>query len=242
MSVRTLSKIVAQIFKVNFFVLLCFVIVLFTGCSGETIFQSNFDTTPVNDPPAHNQQVGTANIDGPSGSVKVVGSQIQSSGKWVQVARSNGQQSVSGLQCNFSKFIGNGEYTFSSDLFIPSGSGLVTIQFETFGQPVSTYTNFLHLDFTQDNKVRLDDNDDTKFGSFPRNQVFIVQVTIDINDKQPTAHIVLSGAGASGEKDYNIQTPFLTLAHQFGAVRLWMGFPWTGFFDATTILVTHKTS
>src|SRR6478752_5876121 len=98
MRVQTLLKIAAQIFKVKFFVLLCFVVVLFTSCSSETIFQSNFDATPVNDPPAHNQQVGTTNIDGPSGSVKVVGSPIQSSGKWVQVARSNGQQSVSGLQ------------------------------------------------------------------------------------------------------------------------------------------------
>src|SRR5438045_892845 len=143
--------------RVNFFALLSLAVILFTSCSNETIFQSNFDSTPVNEPPAHNQQVGTANIDGPAGSVKVVASPVQSSGKWVQVTRSNGQQSVSGLQCNFSKFIGDGEYTFSAVLFIPSGSGLVTVQFETFGQPVGTLTNFLHLDFTQDNMVRLDD-------------------------------------------------------------------------------------
>lgn len=242
MKAYALPKGAKQVFNTNLFVLLSFVVILFASCSNETIFQSNFDSTPVNDPPVHTQQVGTVKIDGPAGNVKVVASPIESSGRWVQIARSNGQQSVSGLQCNFSKFIGDGEYTFSSVLFIPSGSGLVTIQFETFGQPISTYTSFLHLDFTQDNKVRLDDNEDTKFGSFPRNQSFIVQVTLDINATQPKVHIVLSGAGTSGEKDYNILSPFFTLAHQFGAVRLWMGFPWTGSFDATTIVVTHKTS
>ena len=214
--------------------------ILFTSCSNETLFQSNFDSTPVNDPPAHNQQVGTINIDGPSGAAKIIASPIDASGRWVQVTRANGQQSVSGIQCNFSKFIGDGKYTFSSLLFIPSGSGLVTIQFEPFGQPVGTYLNFLHIDFTQDNKVRIDDNDDTKFGSFPHNQSFIVQVTLDINATEPKVNIVLSGAGASGEKDYTIAAPFRTLAHQFGAVRLWMGFPWTGNFAANTIVVTHQ--
>ena len=219
---------------------LSFTAILFTSCSNETLFQSNFDSTPINDPPAHNQQVGTINIDGPAGAAKIVASPIDASGRWVQVTRLNGQQSVSGIQCNFLKFIGDGKYTFSSLLFIPSGSGLVTIQFEPFGQSVSTYTNFLHIDFTQDNKVRIDDNDDTKFGSFPRNQSFIVQVTLDINATQPKADIVLSGAGATGEKEYIIAAPFRTLAHQFGAVRLWMGFPWTGNFDANTIVVTHQ--
>lgn len=213
-----------------------------TSCSNETLFKSDFDSTPVNDPPAHTQPIGTINIDGPGGAVKVVASPIDASGRWVQVTRANGQQSVSGVQCNFSKFIGDGKYTFSSLMFIPTGSGLVTIQFEPFGQPVGTLTNFLHIDFTQDNKVRIDDNDDTKFGEFPRNQSFIVQVTLDINATEPKVNIVLSGAGASGEKDYSILPPFRTLAHQFGAVRLWMGFPWTGSFDANTIVVTHQTN
>ena len=227
----------------NFFTILFFTLILFSSCSSETIFQSNFDGTTTGQPPTHAQQVGNVNIDGPSGSVIVVASPIASSGKWVQITRSNNQQSVSGLQCNVSKFIGDGEYTFSTNLFIPSGSGLVTIQFEPFGQPVGALTNFLHLDFTEDNQVRLDDNDATKFGSFPRSQIFMVQVTLKINASGPsTAHIALGGTDATGEADYTILSPFLTLAHQFGAVRLWMGFPWSGSFDATTIVVTHKTN
>ncbi len=226
--------------KLYFSFLLLLVIVLFSSCSNETIFQSNFDSTPLNSPPAHNQQVGTINIDGPSGAAIVVSSPINESGRWVQVIRQNGQQSVSGVQCNFSKFIGDGKYTFSSLLYIPSGSGLVTIQFETFGQSVGTYTNFLHIDFTQDNKVRIDDNDDTKFGSFQRDQSFMVQVSLDINATEPKVHIALGGTAASGEADYSIQPPLRMFAHQFGAVRLWMGFPWTGSFDANTIVVTHQ--
>ena len=213
-----------------------------TGCSSETLFQSNFGSVAAGQPPAHVQQVGTVNIDAPAGNVITVGSPVNSGGNFVQVIRSSGQQSVSGIQCNFSKFIGVGQYSFSAILFIPAGTGLVTIQFEPFNQPVGTLTNFLHLDFTQDNMVRLDDNDASKFGSWPRGQVFIVQVTLNINATTPTAHIVLSGAGASGTKDYNILAPFIPIAQQFGAVRFWIGFPWNGSADINTIVVTHPTS
>jgi hypothetical protein len=92
-----------------------------------------------------------------------------------------------------------------------------------------------------DNQVRLDDNEGTKFGSFPRNQPFIVQVTLNINASASTARIVLSGTGASGERDYTIISPLQNVSRQFGAVRLWQGFPHTGAFDATIISVTRKT-
>lgn len=209
------------------------------GCASDTLFQSNFDPTPIGQPPAHVQQVGTANVDGPSGSVVVIAPPTTPSGKWVQISRSNGP-SVSGMQGNFSQFRGDGVYTFSTILYIPSRSGLATVQFETFNQPTSTVSSFLHLDFMQDNTVRLDDNDATKFGSFPRDQAFIVQVTLNINATTQTAHIVLSGAGAAGQTDYNILPPFIPMAHQFGAIRVWMGFPWTGSFDATQIVVTRQ--
>ncbi len=217
------------------------VLLLLTGCASETLFQSNFDPTPVNQPPAHVQQVGTANIDGPAGSVIVVKIPITPSNKWVEISRAGAPSPVAGLQGNFSQFRGIGQYTFSTILYIPSGSGIATIQFEPFDQPVDTLTSFLHLDFTQGNRVRIDDNEGTTFGSFPRDQTFIVQVTLNINASSPTAHIVLSGAGASGQADYNILPAFLSLAQQFGAIRIWMGFPWTGKFDATNIVVTRQT-
>jgi hypothetical protein len=214
---------------------------LLTGCARETLFQSNFDPTLINQPPSHVQQVGTANIHGPTGSVIVVVPPVTPSGKWVQVSRLNADAPVAGLQGNFSQFRGDGDYTFSTVLFIPSGSGLATIQFEPFNQPVGTLTSFLHIDFTQDNRVRIDDKDATKFGFFPRNQPFIVQVTLNINASAATARIVLSGTGASGQADYNITPALRPMARQFGAVRMWMGFPWTGSFDATNIVVTRRT-
>lgn len=125
-------------------------------------------------------------------------------------------------------------------MFMPSGSGIATIQFETFTNPISSLQGFLHLDFTEDNHIRIDDNEGTKFGSFPRDQPFIVQVSLNINATASTAHIVLSGAGASGERDYTVIPPFQNMSRQFGAVRLWQGFPHTGMFDATNITVTRK--
>jgi hypothetical protein len=210
---------------------------LLTGC-GETLFRSNFDPTPVGQPPAPVQDVGTANIDGPPGSVIVIAPPVSPSGKWVQISRPNGPE-VAGLQGKFSQFRGDGVYTFSATMFMTSGSGVATIQFETFTNPVSS---FLHLDFMQDNQVRIDDNEGTKFGSFPRNQPFIVQVTLNINASASTARIVLSGTGASGERDYTIISPLQNVSRQFGAVRLWQGFPHTGAFDATIIAVTRKTN
>jgi hypothetical protein len=127
-------------------------------------------------------------------------------------------------------------------MFIPSGSGVASIQFETFTNPVSSLQAFLHLDFTQGNQVRIDDNEGSKFGSFTRDQPFIVQVTLNINASASTARIVLGGVGASGERDYTIISPLQSLSRQFGAVRVWQGFPHTGAFDATNIVVTRKTN
>ncbi len=149
---------------------------------------------------------------------------------------------VAGFQGNLSQSRGDSIYAFSAIMFMPSGSGIATIQFETFMNPVSNLQSFLHLDFTPDNNVRLDDNDSTKFGTFPRDQPFIVQVTLNINASASKAKIVLSGVGASGIQDYAILSPFQSMSRQFGAVRVWQGFPNTGRFDATNIVVTRNTN
>ena len=110
------------------------------------------------------------------------------------------------MQGNFSQFRGDGTYTFSTILYIPSSSsnGLATIQFETFNQPVGSVSGVFCISTSRKpDRIRIDDNEATTFGSFPRDQAFIVQVTLNINASS-TAHIVLSGAGASGQSDYNI--------------------------------------
>ncbi len=218
---------------------------LLAGCTSQTFFQSNFDATAVGQPPAHVQQVGTINIDEPPGAsdVVVIASPVGSGGKWVQIGRPIGSGPgfpEIGLQGNFAQAATPGTYTFSTALYIPSGTGIATVQFETYGQPIGMLTSFLHLDFTQQSNVRLDDIENTRFGTFPHDQTFIVQVTLNTSASSPTAHIVLGGAGATGQTDYTIQPAFLNLVPQFGAIRLWMGAQWTGSFDATDIVVTGK--
>lgn len=211
-------------------------LVLTAGC-GETIFRSNFDATPAGQPPAAAQGVGTAAT---VGKVLVVTPPVTPSGRWVEMSRPNADTNVAAFQGNFSAERGDGEYTFTTTVFMPTGSGVATIQFEPFGQPVGDFAGFLHLDLMPDNTVRIDDRDSTKFGKFPRNQPFIVQVELDI-DETPTAHIVLSGPeGTEGTADHVIPPPFRAMARRFGAVRLFKGFPHLGHFDATNIVVRHE--
>jgi len=183
--------------------------------------------------------VGTANVSGSPGSVVVVASPVQTGGRWVQVARPNDPVTIVAFQGNFVQFAGDGSYTFDATLFIPTGKAVASVQFEQFNQPVAnSFNGFLHLDFLQNGTIRIDDRPDKVFGTFPHDQPFIVQVTLNIN-AAPTAHIVLAGAGTSGQMDYTIvQGPPFPDARQFGAVRLWMGTPQSGLFDATNIVVT----
>ena len=178
-------------------------------------------------------------MSGPPGRVAVVASPVQTGGRWVQVSRPNDPVNIVVFQGNFSQFAGDGSYTFDATLFIPTGQQIASVQFEQLNQPVAnSFNGFLHLDFLQNATIRIDDRADKVFGIFPHDQPFIVQVTLNIN-AAPTAHIVLAGAGTSGQMDYTIlQGPPFPDARQFGAVRLWMGTPQSGPFDATNIVVT----
>lgn len=215
---------------------------MLAGC--QTLFQSNFDATAVGQPPAAVQATGTANVFGPSGSVVIVGAPGQTSGKWLQVSRaslSGNQAPIAGMQGVLSAVRGPGQYSFLCAMFMPRGSGYATLQFEPAAQPQpGGLYSFLHLDFTTDDKVRIDDNDATKFGAFPRDQPFDVSVSLNTAAVPPTAHIALLGTGTSGSADYTIMAP-LQFVQQFGAIRVWMGYPWTGYFDTADLLVTRST-
>jgi hypothetical protein len=222
--------------------LLALPILLLSGCASETLFRSNFNPTAVGQPPAPQQDIGTVAVDG-SGGVVVINAPVAPSPKWVQLTRMDGPQAaIPAMQGNFVKFRGDGEYTFAATMFLPAGQrNVATIQFESFGQPISSLNSFLHIDFMPNNTVRIDDTDSTAFGSFPRDAPFIVQVTLHIAASGSSAHIVLAGANASGIADRNITPALNSMARQFGAIRLWMGFPWSGSFDATNISVTRRT-
>ena len=202
----------------------------------ETLFRSNFDTTPVGQPPSAAQEVGTAHLGGTPGSVTVIASPVATQGKWINLIERSGHFTAE-FQGLFSHNAGKGIYNFYATLFIPSGTAQspsgASINFEGGGQ------QFLHLDFMENNRVRIDDDENTEFGTFPRGQAFTVQVTLNITGASSTAHIYLSKSGASGEKDYTIVVPSI-FALQFNAVWVWQGTQWTGGFDATNIVVTRE--
>jgi hypothetical protein len=215
-----------------------FLILFASGCSSKVYFNADFTNNPNNQPPTATQKVGTVNVEGPTNSVVVVSQAPALPGKWIKVNRSNNSQAVPALQGVLSETLGNGTYLFTSTLFIPDGSGVATIHLESFNQAINSYGSLLHIDFLENNRIRLDDDASTVFGSFPRNQPFILQVTLNISSTATTAGIVLSGDSASGQTSHTIaQNPF---SKQFSSVKYLVGFPWIGSFNATNIVVRQK--
>lgn len=198
----------------------------------NTLFSSSFDFTANGATPSPVQAVGTASVAGPANSVIVVQPPFASTLKWVEI---NGGQ----LPTNGASFVGNltavngpGVYTFSASLFVPTGSSVCSISFQS-----AQGDEAMHIDFTADNKVRVDDV--TEFGSFVRDKVFLVQTTLNITTTQSTAVIAVSGGGAAGSLNYTLTPPGQRNSLLFGAIRVWKGFGDPGLFYATSIVVTH---
>jgi hypothetical protein len=214
-------------------------ILLLAGCSSETLFRSDFSPTPVGDPPSTTQAVGTANIIGPGVIVVQAPPEAAPSGKWVQITRNPNPTTTPGFQGVLTREAGDGVYTFSATLYMPTNTtGPTSLSFDTRNQ--GNFAGFLHLDFMANNTVRVDDGQNgDDFGNFPRDKPFGVQVTLTINDT-PSAHIVLFGDGTSGITDRTILTPYRQDAHRFNAVRVWIGFPNSGTIDATNLVVTKR--
>src|SRR2546421_5515492 len=86
---RTGATSLMAIGKARLILLLGFLVALTTAgsCNSPALFQSNFDTTAVGQPPSPTQAAGTASVDGPTGSVLVVAAppNAQPSGKWLQI-------------------------------------------------------------------------------------------------------------------------------------------------------------
>ena len=223
------------------------VLLLTTGCASTTLFQSNFDATPINQPPAHTQAVGTATIEG---SVVVATLPDPPSVRGVRFDPISSPNTPTALHCNLVQHPANGTYVFSTVLYLPSKSGgIVTIWFDRAPALVSPVRKskaafgagqpFMHLDFLS-HSVRIDDDASTIFGTFPRDQVFIVQVTLNIN-ASPSADIVLSGAGASGQAHRNLSAGLPPNPLQFGAVRIWTVLTADNqTFYAANVVVTRK--
>jgi len=206
---------------------LLMIFLLATSCNAHTLFQSNFDTTALNQPPAPSQSVGTVTTRGSILVQVIPGTNL----KGVQFDPRSDPNDNTVLRCELSVPQDNGTYVFSTAIYWPSNSGgTVTIWFDRPHDVITTGAlsqdvlsgnpkpEFMHLDLIGDS-VRIDDDNSTTFGTFPRDQLFLVQVALNIN-ATPSAHILLSGAGASGEADRKIGPSFPTTQLKFGAVRI----------------------
>jgi len=222
----------AWIYRVGYNVTLLGKIVFLT--TSKTLFQSNFDPTPDGAPPSNVQAVGTARVEGPPRSVIVVDPPFPHTNKWVQItALPLTSEQLPSFVGVLTEVDGPGIYNFSAAVFVPTGSAVASLSFET-----ASAQEFMHIDFTPNNTIRIDDL--VEFGSFVRDQVFLLQVTLNIATAQSTAHVQVSGGGASGAHDYTMPPPFHILSLQFGAIRFWKGFGDPGSFDATNIVVTRE--
>jgi hypothetical protein len=215
---------------------------LVTGCSTETLLSATFDVESVGGPPAFSQPVGTVSTLVGSGTVTVSNSPDPSStDQWVKISHPSAPTPETSMKCDLSSFGGDGQFDLIATLFVPSGGAVPTVQFETFGQPVSNFLNFLHLDFLTDGTVRIDDKSSTAFGSFPHDRSFLLLVSLNISASGATASITLSGA-ASGSANYTIDPSLINVARQFGAVRFWMGFQFAGSYYVNDISVLRVIS
>jgi hypothetical protein len=216
-------------------------LLLLTGCGPVTVFQSSFSANAVGAPPSYNQATGTIIVVGVAGTVVITSPLPNVTGNWVQLQRAAGPGvPISSMLCNVSQPQPSASYSLLAVLYIPNakdlppGSDLVaSVGFNSVGQS----TEFLHLDFMQNNTVRINDSA-TAFGTFPRGQFFTLSVTLDVGSTTATAHMSLLGTGALGSYDYDV-TP-LALAAQFGAVNFYVGNPWSGWFKVNSVLVTRK--
>lgn len=231
----------ARVGRISRILCLCLLVTLTLAaksCKSENLFKSNFEVTAFNQQPATTQAVGTAEFSGPPGSVLVVPAPPNASppAKWLRIIRPNDPAQISIFRAKLTRQPGDGFYVFSAVLVIPDGNtGPASIQFET-----ATGEGFLHLDFMPAGNIRIDDDTSTIFGTFARNQAFLVQVTLNISATSAKANIALAGAGASGNVDRTIIPAFRLRARQFGAVRLFMGFPHVGTFHAANVVVSRK--
>lgn len=218
-------------------------LLLLSACGSTTVLLSNFTDDTIGSPPASAQATGTVTTDPGAGSITVVAAPNPSlpANKWAQISHPTAPSKETTLTGNFSRFDGVGNYALLASLYIPSGSGVVTVQFETFHQGPHPNLSFLHLDFMPEGDVRIDDSN-VRFGQFPRDQSFVLSVNLVITETTAIAEITLLGGSASGDTNVSIQPVLLPLARQFGAVKFWIGFQHQGSFFVDDILVTRKNS
>lgn len=212
-------------------------LLVLTACNSHTALLVNFDADTVGLPPAPVQSAGMVALDVGAGSVTVVAAPApgMSAGKWGRIHHPTASGAQTALRGDFSQLGGPGRYSLVSVLYIPRGTGMVTVALESASQPAA---NFMHINFMPEGNVRINDGP-TVFGDFPHDQSFALNVVLDISDNSAVAEISLLGGMALGSARVNIDPSSLPLARQFGTVRYLMGPEHTGNFFVDDILVTR---
>ena len=214
-------------------------VLLTAACSSTTVMLANFNAEPLNGPPAATQPTGTLEFQDGGGSVRVVapptGDNVGQ--QWLRISHPTHPSQETVMRARFDAFHGAGKYNLLTAVFIPTGTGAVSLDLEAFNGSLASSPNFLHLDFMPENNVRLNDNDADRFGTFPRDTSFVLSILVDNSATPPTARISLLGGGsATGQRDVVLPA----IANSFGAVRWWMGFQWQGQFFIDDLLVTKQ--
>ena len=213
-------------------------ILVFPSCSSTTVLLANFNNDVIGSPPGTAQPTGTISLNQGSGLITVVNappSGLQSSTKWAFITHPAFPAPETELTGTFTQS-GIGSYGLLASLHIPSTSGVVSVQLDA----ATPLGSFMHIDFMTEGDVRINDDENLRFGSFPKDSNFLLNVKLDITQNSATAEISLDGTGASGNKVVTIAPPLLTAAKQFGKCTFWVGFQHNSSFYVDDIVVTRK--
>lgn len=209
------------------------------GCVTTPLLEVRFDGDDPGSRPGTTQELGTVVVDPGAGSVLVAETPARGIEpmNWAHISHPTSITPQTSLRAMMSAPAGEGSFSVSALLYVPSGAGVATIQLEPFGQPETSYLNFIHVDLLPDGTLRIDDGPAT-FGQYPHDQVFILSIDLEVGADGATARVAPSGAGTSGSAEVAISA--VSLARQFGAVRIWMGYQHAGDFFVDNVLVLRR--
>jgi hypothetical protein len=142
------------------------------------------------------------------------------------------------MRCNFAGPVQTGNFAFLANLYIPTGTQVVSMAFDAVTPVPDLYVGFLHLDFMPEGDVRIDDGS-VRFGRFPRDQIFALAVNLSITATSAAADITLYGDGASGAHQMNLRPETIYYACRLHAVSFWMAYAWQGTFFVDNAIVTR---
>ena len=208
------------------------------GPSVQTVLQMDFNADTLGQPPAKQQTVGSVNfytVSGTNGITVADPPPPEPPGnKWVNI-RSN---TITGTFAN--GFGGVGTYSFLANLYIPSGTGIVTVKF----QPdifESAGSEFFHIELMPEGDLRAPSMNDilVRFGHFPKDSPFLISAKLVITKFNTDISINLIGKDASGSATFRVKEALIVDAQRFSGVSFGMLLVGPGAFYVDNVIVTR---